>query len=105
MSCDVGRLLIAYTWSMCAGIVSKIGRAPGLVQRGPPIDTIPEPSCDYFCIVSKSECCISIEPATFLVQRQREVPMIQGHKRGNISCQERIHSTIIKIQATPVDSS
>src|SRR2546423_15039207 len=105
MSCNVSRLLFTATWSMFAGPVSKIGRAPGLIQGDPPVDAVSQQSRDYLCIIRKSECSLSVEPATFLVQRQREIPMIQGHKGRNTSCQECIYQTIIKIQTAPVDSS
>src|SRR5215467_10464097 len=87
----VSRLLIAYAWSMFAIPISKIGRAPGLVQRDPPVDSISQLSRDYLCVVGKSRCRIPVEPATFLVQRQRQVPMIQSYQGSNTACQECIH--------------
>ena len=54
MSCNVSRLLFTATWSMFAGPVSKIGRAPGLIQGDPPVDAVSQQSRDYYVAASIS---------------------------------------------------
>src|SRR5450755_2132866 len=83
--------------------IAPVGSAPGFIEGNPPGDTISQTARYHLGIVSESFGGLTREPASPLMQRQGQVPMIERRHRADPSCQQSIHQAIVEIETTHID--
>src|SRR3984957_19804914 len=68
--------------------------------------TIAEMPRDQRSIVRESLCGVPIGPTAVLVlQRRRQIPVIQRRKRLNVAFEQAVNEPVIELQATAVDGT
>jgi hypothetical protein len=96
------RFEIAFAGRVQAPVVAQNRRHPRLVVRDPVVYAIAQPAHDNVGVFHKGFNCIAVDPAALVLQRLREIPVIQRHKRRDIGFQQPIHQAIVEIKAALV---
>src|SRR2546429_75438 len=87
MGCGQRCRFVAPSWCMPPLEMSHECRAPRLVQRHPERDAIPQRAVDRSGVFRKCLCGIPPCPAPLILQRLRQIPVIQCQHWGDPSPQ------------------
>ena len=98
-----GRRPVLYPRRMHAAGMSGERHDLGLVQRHPVLDPIAEPRRDDARILAKPLWGVGIGPAVAALQGLGQIPVVERDERANTSLQQRIHESLVEVQATLVD--
>ena len=88
---------------MDPGPVPEVGRAPRLVQGGPEVDTVPERVVDQAGVVGEPMGGVARRPAAGVLERLRQVPVVQGHSRGDPPREQGVHEPVVEGEPRGVD--
>ena len=84
---------------MPAQAIAEQREQRGLVERGEPLDPIAIAPRGQRHIVGEPPRTIAIGPATAIIERLRQVPMIEADPRLDVGRQQRIDQTVVEGQA------
>ena len=75
----------------------------GLVERHPMLDAVAQPFRNDARVVGEFLRDVTIEPAALLLQRLRQVPMVEAQPRRNAARDQFIDQTIVEIETARLD--
>ena len=84
--------------------VAAVGHHPGLVQRGPQRHAVVERFVDRAGVVSEPVCDVGVEPAAAVVQRRRQVPVIERGHRRDAGTQQLVDESFVEAEAGRIDT-
>src|SRR5215469_1262705 len=68
----------------------------GLVESRKALDPIAVVASNQRCVIGKPACTIPIGPSAAIIERLREVPMIETNPRFDAGTQQRINQAIVE---------
>ena len=90
---------------MTAGAISEHRLNVGLVEHRPVLDAVAQAPGRDLRIVGELFSDVAVGPAALLLQRLRQVPMIEAKPRRNAARNEPIDQAIVKIKAARFDGA
>src|SRR5450631_1202079 len=91
--------------SMLAVGIAKIGRAPGLVQGDPAPHPVTEVVMDQCRIIRETLRRITVAPSAVVLQRLREVPVVERGRRCDPLLEQRVDQPVVERQPFRVGHS
>ena len=88
-----------------AGVVAQKSATPRLVDRDPALDPVTQTARDDCCVVDKRIDGGGVVPTTLVLERLRQIPVVERRPRLNTRLQQRIDQTVVPIQAGPIHRS
>src|SRR5260370_30916272 len=98
-------LAITHAGCMHTDPVAQICTTPWLVESNPARDAVSQAPGHELSIIGEGIGGSAIDPATGLLQRRGEVPMIEWFKGLNAFRPQRVHQAFIQIQADRGDGA
>src|SRR5687768_7540931 len=95
----------ALSWGMDAKKISCTGKHHWFIQHHPVFNFVTKGFYTVFNILLKPSYYITIGPATFPFQLQRQIPVVQSDPWLNVEFETKVNNTIIKINTGLVHSS
>ena len=80
------------------GGVAEVGRAPGLVMRRPDAHPVTEPVVDRGRVVGEVLGGVAHQPAAAVLQRLRQVPVVQRGHRLDPALEETVDQALVVVQ-------
>src|SRR5205823_4519963 len=77
----------------------------GLVDGGPVDHAVAQPACHLAGVVRKPPRSISRRPSSAVLQRLRQVPVIERHQWADAVFEERIDQPVVEVEPDPVGGS
>jgi hypothetical protein len=78
------------------GRVTEEGRAPGLVQGRPGVNPVSEHLPDRGGVVREAQRRLPGRPPAGVLQRLRQVPVVERHDRGDPRLQQGVHEPVVE---------
>ena len=85
--------------------VAVVHDHPRLVQRDPPAHAVAEPLDDGGGVVREAGGCVGVEPPAAVVERRREVPVVERRERLDAVLQQLVNEAVVEGEARPVDAA
>jgi hypothetical protein len=85
--------------------VTTIGHDPWFIQRHPIAHTVAELAKHDFRVLCEPVGDVAIEPTPSIIERRRQVPVIQRRHRLNPFCEQPIDETIVKSKARGIHAA
>ncbi len=92
-----GQRKIADTGRLLAAQVAHEGRHPRLVVGQPERDAIAEAIEHRSCVLAETGGCVTVRPATFVLQRLREVPVKERDERFDPTLEQAVDEASVEI--------
>ena len=81
------------------GAVTEEGAAPGLVERGPPLDAVADGVGDDPGVLGEPLGRGALGPAARVLQLLRQVPVVEGEGRLDAGGEQLVHQRPVEVQA------
>mmetsp|Transcript_39099 Transcript_39099/g.104817 ORF Transcript_39099/g.104817 Transcript_39099/m.104817 type:complete len:257 (+) Transcript_39099:1292-2062(+) len=92
--------LVFVAWGHLAVAVAQHGRAPGLVERDPVLHAVSEALKADLGVVLEIVDDLRAEPsAVLLVEALWQIPVVDGHQRGDLVRDELVDQIVIKLHS------
>ncbi len=78
--------------------IAERGHHERLVQRDPERDTVGEAVRGQAGVVGEPVRGVAVQPAARILQRLRQVPVVQGRHRGDATGQQRVGQPVIEVE-------
>lgn len=98
------RLCVGLSWSEDPAQVAELGDDLRLVDRQPAIDAV-QPFKQDGGVFTEPLSAAARLPAALLLQRFREVPVVQSRHRSNVSLAKPVDQTLVEVQTGEVEFS
>ena len=81
------------------GRVTEHRENPGLVERHPVLHAIAECVGHYGSVVSKNFGEVAIGPSAGILERLRQIPMIERHPRLDVPLEHLVDDAVVEVEA------
>ena len=87
-----------YPRRMLARDVAEVRATPRLVLRDPPAHAITEALSRHLGILGEGKGSVAIAPATMLIEREGQIPVVQGRDGGNTPREQVVYETAVEVE-------
>ena len=84
---------------MDSKVVTENRKDPGLVERHPMLDPIAQRVGDGGGVVAEIFGEVAIRPSAGVLERLRQIPMIERHPRLDVALEHLVHDAIVEVES------